>query len=683
MNPMISCLIDANTLFLDLLIHPATLLLGALGAWTWRCQRRQRRAIRELNDQCVMLKALVDGTPHPVYVRDRDGRLRGCNQSYLQAFGTQGDQVLGRRVTEGVLTDANQAIGFQDDYRRVMAQGKPLVIDRPLQIGERALTIYHWILPYQDGAGTVQGIIGGWIDISERTRLLEELQAAKNQADAANQAKSRFLATMSHEIRTPLNAVIGLLELSVERAQNNQVDHCSLKIAHETAEGLIDIIGDVLDIARIESGRLELLQEWADPAQLMRSVTQAFEGMAQRKGLYLRLSVPAQPDLRAWLDPVRLRQVLSNLVGNAIKFTHEGGIALALEYISAPAAQGELVFTVQDSGVGILPQDKARLFTPFAQAERTSHSPQAGTGLGLAICRQLCQLMGGELELSSPPGGGTLARVSLRTPCSLLPGNAPEMLAASNTQPPAPLKVLVVDDHHVSRLLMCEQLKHLGMAYASVGTGRDGLKAWGTGQFDAVIIDCNMPGLSGLEVTRSIREREQAGARPPCLILGYTADAQPSERERCIQAGMDDCLFKPVPLRTLARRLALAGPGTRSGSAPASPALPRALLAQALQSCREDRQALMNVKDRATLLRMAHRIKGAALMVDAQVLASACERLEQLCDNGVPDSFPPAWIQPLAQAMNELEAQLALRLGVPQVHDPEEPTKELVRTKAN
>jgi two-component system sensor histidine kinase EvgS len=194
----------------QIIIGAGLLLFGSL-AWNayMRRQIKQReRAERALSDQFEFMSALVDGTPHPIYVRDREGLLRMCNDSFLKAFGAQREDILGKSVTEGVLSDAQEARDYAADYQRVMASDCPLVLDRTLHIGERQLTIYHWILPFRDSLGEVQGIIGGWIDVSERRQLFEELRAAKDQADEANRAKSTFLATMSHEIRTPMNAII-------------------------------------------------------------------------------------------------------------------------------------------------------------------------------------------------------------------------------------------------------------------------------------------------------------------------------------------------------------------------------------------------------------------------------------------------------------------------------------------
>ncbi|CRM67381.1 Virulence sensor protein BvgS precursor [Pseudomonas sp. 44 R 15] len=239
-----------NQLIARIVIGTGLLLLVSL---TWnaymRRQIRQRKmAERALNDQFEFMRALVNETPHPIYVRDRNGLLQTCNDSYLQTFDVKREEVIGKSVTQMNMALAPEAAQYHADYLRVVAEGTPLILDRTLHIHERKLTIYHWILPYRDSIGEVQGIIGGWIDISERRQLFDELRAAKERADEANRAKSTFLATMSHEIRTPMNAVIGMLELTLKRADQGHLDRPAIEVAYNSAKDLLELIGDILDI---------------------------------------------------------------------------------------------------------------------------------------------------------------------------------------------------------------------------------------------------------------------------------------------------------------------------------------------------------------------------------------------------------------------------------------------------
>ena len=532
-----------HRLIYQIIIGTSLLLLLSLvwNAYMRRQIRHRKMAERALSDQFEFMRAMVNGTPHPIYVRDREGILKTCNDSYLQAFSARREDVIGKTVMQacGLLSNECEAHDYQADYLRVMAEGTPLVLDRPLNIGGKTFTIYHWILPFRDSLGEVQGIIGGWIDISERRHLLDELRAAKELADDANRAKSTFLATMSHEIRTPMNAVIGLLELTLKRADQGHLDRPSIEVAYHSAKDLLELIGDILDIARIESGRLNLSPERVNLRNLAHSVIRVFDGLARQKNLTLSLQFHPRSDAPdVLIDPLRFKQILTNLVSNAIKFTRLGQVTLAINLLPAsPPDHTELQLSVQDTGIGISDRDQARLFEPFAQAENSGQLALNGAGLGLLICRSLCEMMGGTLELSSQVNVGTLVEIKLRLP------TLPPCLSSAAHEPvinPAAhrLNVLVVDDHPANRLLMCQQLGYLGHRFTTEHDGAAGFKTWKEGTFDLVIADCNMPVMNGYDLTRAIRQYEQASQQRPCTVLGFTANAQPEERQRCAMAGI-------------------------------------------------------------------------------------------------------------------------------------------------
>ena len=662
------------------IIIGASLLLLLSVVWNAYMRRQicQRKlAERALNDQFEFMRALVDGTPHPIYVRDREGILKTCNNSYLEAFSARREEIIGKTVMQtcSFLNNECEAHDYQADYVRVMREGIPLVVDRPLNIGDKTLTIYHWILPYRDSLGEVQGIIGGWIDISERRQLLDELRTAKELADEANRAKSTFLATMSHEIRTPMNAVIGLLELTLKRADQGHLDRPSIEVAYNSAKDLLELIGDILDIARIESGRLNLSPERVNLRNLANSVIRVFDGLARQKNL--TLSLIFKPESRApdvLIDPLRFKQILTNLISNAIKFTKYGQVTLELGLRpTGTPDQVELLLSVKDTGIGISQRDQARLFEPFAQAESSGQLALSGAGLGLVICRSLCEMMGGTLELSSQPNVGTLVRITLKMP------TLPPCLATTTQEPainPAArqLNVLVVDDHPANRLLMCQQLGFLGHRFTTEHNGAEGLKAWKEGAFDLVIADCNMPVMNGYDLTRAIREHEQASHLRPCTVLGFTANAQPEERQRCLDAGMDDCLFKPISLTLLSQRLTTleslhTGPQvfnveclySLSGR---NNARTKLLLEELLRSNQQDLKALLELPADGGVqgfIDIAHRIKGAARIVGAHSLIEHCETLEQanLSNLVVARNEVQAAMKTLEQALAQQLEELA------------------------
>ncbi|BBP75741.1 hybrid sensor histidine kinase/response regulator [Pseudomonas sp. Ost2] len=669
-----------HRLIIQVVIGASVLLLLSL---TWnaymRRQIRQRQlAERALSDQFEFMRALVNGTPHPIYVRDRQGLLQTCNDSYLEAFSAKLEDVVGKSVQDGAraLGNEQEADEYQADYLRVIDEGTPLICDRTLHIGGRELAIYHWILPYRNSLGDVQGIIGGWIDISERRQLFEELRSAKEQADDANRAKSTFLATMSHEIRTPMNAVIGMLELTLRRADQGHLDRPAIEVAYNSAKDLLELIGDILDIARIESGRLSLSPERVNLTELVDSVARVFDGLARQKSLSLVMLAPTQNrPCDVLVDPLRFKQILSNLISNAIKFTEQGQISIGLNI--QPAAdpqQVDVQLRVEDTGIGISHADQVRLFQPFAQADNSGHLARSGAGLGLVICRSLCEMMGGTLTLSSVPGQGTQVTVSLKLGC-LEPIQG--VIEREPEIPPAlhELNVLVVDDHPANRLLMCQQLGFLGHRFSTEQNGATGLQAWKDGHFDLVIVDCNMPVMNGYELTRRLREHEAAQARPRCTVLGFTANAQPEERTRCLQAGMDDCLFKPISLTALNKKLvdlrplpfdppfSIEGLNALTGG---EPLLVRRLMDELLNSCRNDRDELIALPLQSgpgAFMDMAHKIRGAARIIQARTLVERCEHLEKACEQNVSANVIDNARAAILEAMSALEAALQQHLA--------------------
>ncbi|QVM89886.1 transporter substrate-binding domain-containing protein [Pseudomonas entomophila] len=650
--------------------------------WNARLRRQikqRQRAERALNDQLEFMGALLNGTPHPMYVRDHEGRLQSCNDSYLQAVGASPEQVIGKRLEDTPFCDCDYTQQIQDEYQRVMAQGKPLIMDRPLRLKDQELTIYHWILPYRDSLGEMQGIIGGWIDISERRNLVQDLRLAKQQADDANRAKSTFLATISHEIRTPMNALIGMLELALRRAEQGQLDRPALEIAHHSAQDLLGLIGDILDIARIESGHLSLAPEPVDLAMLIESVGRVFDGLARHKGLALKVAITDAARCHVMLDPLRFKQVLSNLVSNAIKFTEQGQVRISAKLRNDNERMAPtLDLEVRDSGIGIHEEDMQRLFMPFAQANPYSDGARAGTGLGLVISRNLCAMMGGDLSLQSLQGVGTRVRLTMPLQC-VAPAEPLPRMATDIVQPDARLKTLVIDDHPANLLLMAQQLSYLGLRQESARDGREGLRKWREGCFDVLIVDCNMPGMNGYELARTVRAEEHLHGRPRCTMLGYTANAQPEVRQQCLDAGMDDCLLKPIGLQLLGQRLASIArhgrpcngcdePGHRFDLDGLSAIVGDnandrdRILSTLYQSLQQDLITLMAIDPRQQadeLAAQAHKILSAARMLDARSLIQACEALEE---PGLSQHELKVRRQALARHMRRVEKALARQL---------------------
>ncbi|MBU4633459.1 transporter substrate-binding domain-containing protein [Pseudomonas chlororaphis subsp. aurantiaca] len=627
-------------------------------AWNYHIRslyKRRQAAELALSEQLNFMSSLIDGIPHPIYVRDRQGRMIACNVSFLEVLQTSRAAVIGHTTLDGSTLERCEALRFHDDYMSAMEAGEPLITDRVLRLPDRTLSIYHWVTPYHGPEGETKGVICGWIDISERRQLVEDLRAALTVADQSNRAKTTFLATMSHEIRTPMSAVIGMLELVMKHADQGRFDRAAVEVAYDSARGLLELIGDILDVVRIESGHISLSLKRTNLRELVESVARVFDGLARQKALTLSLNIDANVNCEVLADPMRFKQVLSNLVGNAIKFTDTGEVKVTIDGKRVGGDRVQVQLAVEDTGIGISAEGLAKLFQPFVQADH-GHTSRGGTGLGLAISKMLCELMGGQLSVHSVVGKGTC--VTLDMLFSVLP-EAPRIVQVQEEKGKVcpTFNILVVDDQQANRILLIQQLVYFDQVVTGAENGEEGMRCWETGNFDLIITDCNMPVLNGYEMTRRIRELEQQSGRASCTIIGYTANAQPEEKAKCLQAGMDDCIFKPVSLTALSTLLislseitlgaASTGPKEQSACEEESAieailhvltggdkSMVQVLVEEAYSSYTRDLAELKRELHHFTpdsMSHLVHRIKGAALILDAQGIITACDRVEQAC----------------------------------------------------
>lgn len=634
-----------------LLVVFLIILLGWV-YWLRNLIKQRDKAESKLNDQLTFMRDLIDGTPLPIYVRDCNGKLLLCNTSYYQQLNIPENTVLGKTVFDMQnVQDMNGgwAEELEETYLQVIETGESIISDRILRLAQNDYRIiHHWIMPYRTGKGEIIGVIGGWYDISERHKSMERLQTDKDQAVQASEAKSTFLTTMSHEIRTPMNVIIGMLELAVKKADAGIVDKYSLNIASGEAQGLLALIGDILDIERAESGYLSLNLQPENIGQLISSLCRLFEALARRKGLEFSLDIAGTLDYGVLIDPLRFKQIISNLLSNALKFTEQGKITVSAAAHVESAERLRLTITITDTGIGISNEDCQKLFSRFSRASNNKLSSQQSSGLGLLICKTLSEMMGGTLTLKSQPGQGTSAVVILPLQRSALPQS--ESLPATVTEIQASRRVLIVDDYAANREVLTFQLNSLGHHVTAAADGSEGLASWRRGDVDFVITDCSMPVMDGYELTRRIRQEERTQNRLPVKIIGLTANAVNEERQKCLDAGMDKCLFKPVTLAMLA---ALFETTPEPEDAPSGdenevdlsglvaltnndPGKLHPLLQTFISGIQQDRQQLQTASasgDSQTLAAIAHRIRGGAEMINAQAVIDACDTLEIVSEN--------------------------------------------------
>jgi PAS domain S-box-containing protein len=510
----------------------------------------QTLAAAEIRRQKTYFEALVEVSPVAIVTMDAEEHVTGWNPAAAELFGYSTDEAIGRRIDDLVFASAEA----QDEGRAVTRDADETGLAHRLTQRARKdgtpVDVEMVMVPLAvDGARLGYYVI--YHDITE-------LQAARRDADSANQAKSAFLAAMSHEIRTPMNAVIGMSGLLLEtELEGEQREYAST--IRDSGEALLTIINDILDFSKIEAGRFDLELRPFRLADVFKGVADVITPSATRKGLAFRQSLDANLPPVIEGDAGRLRQILLNLLANAVKFTESG--AVDLDVGGEPAGDGpdqrwRLRMDVRDTGVGIAPDRIDRLFESFTQADASIARRFGGTGLGLAISRRLAELMGGSLTAASTgvPGEGSTFRLELLvTAAAEVPATAAVTTSIAAAGPPGRgLRILLAEDNAVNVKLATRLLERMGYGADVASDGGEAVDALERAEYDVVLMDVQMPGLDGLDATRAIRSRWPGR---PIRIVAMTASAMEGDREACLAAGMDDYISKPIRPDELARAL--------------------------------------------------------------------------------------------------------------------------------
>jgi PAS domain S-box-containing protein len=573
-----------------------------------QAEARQRGAQQFLD---IVLSAISDG----VCVLSPDMTLLSANRALRALYPDRGEMV-GRKCHE-VFHDLGMPCHECPTLRALATHKLSMSVVPKNEGGRQAGWVELFSYPLLDERGDVTGVVEIVRDVTAGRKLEAELAAALERAEAASQAKGAFLANMSHEIRTPLNAVIGYVQLlrgdNLEPRQRQR-----LGVVEESAAALLSIINDILDYSKIEAGRMELKAETFDLPRCLEAVLKEQEVLAREKGLNLTLAM--DPDLPRTIrgDGLRLRQVLRNLVNNAVKYTLTGGVTLRAACLGQTADAGvrraTLRLSVTDTGVGIPLEQQETIFDSFTQVDTGLTKRQAGTGLGLAICRRLAGLLGGEVHMRSVPGEGSTFWLD----CPFVvdesaPGPRPAAVPTARSETAARLRILLVEDNRVNRLFAADLLESRGHSVVVAENGRAALEFLAAERVDVVLMDIQMPIMDGLSATRAIRAGHM-NIDPALPVIGLSAYAMDQERERFLAAGLDDYITKPIDVDAFFEvvRRVLAGRGR-------TPALEATTNAG---SC--------DVLDTAGLASLYHNKKGLLVRVGQEFVASVPEQLRNL-----------------------------------------------------
>jgi PAS domain S-box-containing protein len=640
------------------------LLIGTDNTARKLVEAEQKKLDQRLRDQQFYTRSLIESNIDALMTTDPSGIITDVNKQMEALTGCTRDELIGAPF-KSYFTDPERA---EAGIKRVLSEKK--VTDYELTAcardGKQTVVSYN-ATTFYDRDRTLQGVFAAARDVTERKRVEAELQQAKAAAESASQTKSDFLASMSHEIRTPMNAIIGIADL-LAKTPLSPVQNSYVQIFRRAGDNLLNLINDILDLSKVEASQLELERTGFSLNDLLEKVREMVAVRAHEKGLALVCEIAPEVPRDLVGDPTRLRQVLLNLLGNAIKFTESGEVALRVTPDVNPTVSGSLRFTIADTGIGIPSEKLGAVFEPFTQADSSTTRRYGGSGLGLTISKRLVELMGGCIRVESDVAKGSV--FSFTVPLEIWAGATRRATVSigADPEPPLPaLRILLVEDSPDNRTITVAYLQDTPYQVEIAENGAIAYEKFTAGHYDLLLMDRQMPIMDGLTATRAIRVWEQTNHRPPTPIIALTASALKGDQEKCVAAGCTAYLTKPIKQEVLLQAIKehsigvlQSSKGDNSGEETilvrANPKLTD-LIPGFLQNRRHDVIAMLDALDRGdfeTVESLGHGMKGAGGSWGFQGITDVGAALEQAARSADTDASHK-WVDELSRYLDRVE----------------------------
>ena len=640
------------------------LLIGTDNTARKLVEAEQEKLDQRLRDQQFYTRSLIEFNIDALMTTDPYGIITDVNKQMEALTGCTRDELIGAPFKD-YFTDPERA---EAGIKRVLGERK--VTDYELTAcardGKKTVVSYN-ATTFYDRKRLLQGVFAAARDVTERKRVEAELQQAKAAAESASRTKSEFLASMSHEIRTPMNAIMGIADLLAKTKLSPEQDKY-VQIFRRAGDNLLNLINDILDLSKVEASQIELERTGFSLNDHLEKVTEMVAARAQEKGLVLLCEIAPNVPTELVGDPTRLRQVLLNLLGNAVKFTESGEVSLRVTRDADSAVPTALRFSVSDTGIGIPGEKLGQIFERFTQADSSTTRTFGGSGLGLTISKRLVELMGGRIWVESEIGKGSVFAFAVPLEVRAAAHRSATVLVGAGPEPPLPaLRILLVEDSADNRTITVAYLQDTPYRIEIAENGAVAYEKFTAGHYDLVLMDRQIPVMDGLTATRAIRAWEQTNQRPPTPIIALTASALKGDREKCLAAGCTAFLTKPIKqdvlLQAIKENTIVLHHSSNEEGGRKDKVLVRAnsiladLTPEFLRNRRQDVITILGALDRGdfeTVEKLGHGMKGAGGSYGFQAITDIGAALEQAARSTDTDTSRK-WVGELSRYLDRVE----------------------------